>query len=56
MGTLIEDRVASCGLNLAKTFLATEEADTCSIQTKRRHPSRRGELLEVVCVKFSKMV
>lgn len=47
MGTLIEDMVAPCGFNLAKAIFGTEEPDTCGIRLKRRHPVRRGELMEL---------
>ena len=47
MGTLIEDMVAPCGFNLAKAVFATEEAGTCAIRLKRRHPAHTGEMMEL---------
>ena len=47
MGTLIEDMVAPCGFQLAQAIFGDEEAQTCSIRIKRRHPSRPGELMEL---------
>lgn len=47
MGTLIEDMVAPCGFQLAHAIFATEEAGTCAIRVKRRHPQTRGEMMEI---------
>jgi hypothetical protein len=47
MGTLIEDMVAPCGFQLTRAMFATEEAETCSIRVKRRHPQTRGEMMEI---------
>ena len=47
MGTLIEDFVAPCGFQLARAIFATEEADTCAIRIKRRHPTSPGEMMEI---------
>jgi len=47
MGTLIEDLVAPCGFSLARAIFRTEEAETCGIRIKRKHPMRPGELIEL---------
>ena len=47
VGTLIEDMVAPCGFQLARTVFGSEEAQACAIRVKRRHPARRGELIEI---------
>ncbi|MBM3883993.1 MAG: hypothetical protein FJ387_30530 [Verrucomicrobia bacterium] len=47
MGTLIEDMVAPCGFQLARAIFATEEADTCGIRIKRKHPTIAGEMMEL---------
>src|SRR6266508_657267 len=47
MGTLVEDLVAPCGFQLARAIFATEEAGTCAIRIKRKHPARRGEMMEL---------
>ncbi len=47
MGTLIEDMVAPCGFQLARTIFATEEAQTCAIRLKRKHPALSGEMMEL---------
>ena len=47
MGTLIEDMVAPCGFQLARTVFGSEEAQACAIRVKRRHPAQRGELMEL---------
>ncbi len=47
MGTLIEDMVAPCGFQLAKAVFATEEAHTCGIRIEQKHPTRRGEMMEL---------
>ena len=47
MGTLVEDLVAPCGFPLARAIFVTEEAGTCAIRIKRKHPARRGEMLEL---------
>ncbi|MCX8090908.1 MAG: hypothetical protein N3I86_08250 [Verrucomicrobiae bacterium] len=47
MGTLIEDMVAPCGFNLANAIFRTEEAHTCTIRVRRKHPQRQGEWMEL---------
>ena len=47
MGTLIEDMVAPCGFQLARTVFGSEEAQTCAIRVKRKHPARPGEVMEL---------
>ncbi len=47
VGTLIEDMVAPCGFQLARAIFGTEDADTCAIRIKRKHPVRRGEMMEI---------
>ena len=47
MGTLIEDMVAPCGFRLAKTIFGSEEAQTCAIRVKHKHPARPGEVMEL---------
>lgn len=47
MGTLIEDMVAPCGFQLAKAIFGGEEAQTCTIRVKRRHPLVPGEMMEL---------
>jgi hypothetical protein len=47
MGTLIEDMVAPCGFQLARAIFATEEAETCAIRIKRKHPGIAGEMMEL---------
>lgn len=47
MGTLIEDMVAPCGFQLARSIFGTEEAETCAIRIRRKHPIRRGESMEL---------
>ena len=47
MGTLIEDMVAPCGFQLARAIFATEEAETCAIRIRRKHPQARGEMMEI---------
>ncbi len=47
MGTLIEDMVAPCGFQLAKAIFQDEEAETCSIRLRRKHPVHRGEMMEL---------
>ena len=47
MGTLIEDMVAPCGFQLARAIFVTEDADTCAIRIKRRHPASAGEMMEL---------
>jgi Holliday junction resolvase len=47
MGTLIEDMVAPCGFQLAHAIFGTEEAETCAIRIRRKHPVRRGESVEL---------
>ena len=47
MGMLIEDMVAPCGFQLARTVFGSEEAQTCAIRIKRKHPARTGEVMEL---------
>jgi hypothetical protein len=47
MGTLIEDLVAPCGFQLARAIFRTEEAQTCAIRIKHKHPQRPGEMIEL---------
>jgi hypothetical protein len=47
MGTLIEDMVAPGGFQLARAIFVTEDADTCAIRIKRRHPALAGEMMEI---------
>jgi hypothetical protein len=47
MGTLIEDMVAPCGFQLARAVFGSEEAQTCAIRVKRKHPARPGEVMEL---------
>src|SRR5437867_11344515 len=47
MGTLIDDMIASCGFQLAKAIFASEEAQTCAIRLKRKHPSQPGQMMEL---------
>ncbi len=47
MGTLIEDMVAPCSFQLARTVFGSEEAQTCAIRVKRKHPARSGEVMEL---------
>lgn len=47
MGTLIEDMVAPCGFRLAEVIFGDEEAETCAPRVKRKHPLRRGEMMEL---------
>jgi Holliday junction resolvase len=47
MGTLIEDMVAPCGFQLTRTIFGSEEAQTCAIRVKRKHPARPGEVMEL---------
>ncbi len=47
MGTLIEDMVAPCGFKLAEGIFADQQAQTCSIRVKARHPANPGEMLEL---------
>ena len=47
MGTLIEDMVAPCGFQLARTVFGSEEAQTCAIRVRRKHPTRPGEVMEL---------
>jgi hypothetical protein len=47
MGTLIEDKVEPCGFQLARAIFGSEEAETCAIRIKRKHPTRPGELMEL---------
>lgn len=47
LGTLIEDMVAPCGFKLAKAIFATEEAETCAIRVRRRHPTHRAGSMEL---------
>ena len=47
MGTLIEDMVAPCGFQLAKAIFDDEEAQTCAIRIKRKHPAKPGQMMEL---------
>ena len=47
MGTIIEDMVAPCGFKLAHAIFGDEEAQTRAIRIDRKHPSRRGEVMEL---------
>ena len=47
MGMLIEDMVAPCGFQLAKSIFGAEEAETSTIRFKRKHPAYTGEIIEV---------
>ena len=47
MGTLIEDMVAPCGFKLAQAIFADQEAQTCGIRLKARHPANPGEMMEL---------
>ena len=47
MGTLIEDMVAPCGFQLAKAIFDDEEAETCAIRIKRKHPAKPGQMMEL---------
>ena len=47
MGTLIEDMVAPCDFQLAKAIFASEEAQTCAIRQKGKHPSQPGQMMEL---------
>lgn len=47
MGTLIEDMVAPCGFQLAKAIFADQEAQTCAIRIKRKHPAKPGQMMEL---------
>jgi hypothetical protein len=47
MGTLIEDMVAPCGFKLAQAIFADQEAQTCGIRLKARHPANPGEIMEL---------
>jgi len=47
MGTLVEDMVAPCGFKLARAIFGDQEAETCGIRLKARHPVNRGELMEL---------
>jgi Holliday junction resolvase len=47
MGTLIEDMVAPCGFQLARSIFGTEEAETCAVRIRSKHPIRRGESMEL---------
>ncbi len=47
MGMLIEDMVAPCGFQLAKAIFQGEEAHSCAIRLKRKHPTLAGEMMEL---------
>jgi Holliday junction resolvase len=47
MGTLIEDMVAPCGFQLARAIFQTEEAQTCGIRLRAKHPRNPGEMMEL---------
>jgi hypothetical protein len=46
MGRLIEDMVAPCGFRLAREIFGTEEADSCAIRVRRKHPTQPGRSIE----------
>lgn len=46
MGRLIEDMVAPCGFKLARAIFGTEEAETCGIRMRRKHPTELGRSTE----------
>jgi hypothetical protein len=46
MGRLIEDMVAPCGFRLAKDIFCTEEAGSCAIRVRRKHPAQPGRSIE----------
>lgn len=46
MGRLIEDMVAPCGFNLARAIFRTEEALSCALRLRRKHPTAPGRSLE----------
>jgi len=46
-GTLLEDMVAPCGFKLAEAIFGDQEAQTCGIRFKARHPANPGEMMEV---------
>ncbi len=47
MGMLIEEMVAPCGFQLAKAIFQGEEAHSCAIRLKRKHPTLAGEMMEL---------
>jgi hypothetical protein len=47
MGTLIEDMVAPCGFKLAQAVFSDQEAQTCGIRLKAKHPANLGEMMEL---------
>jgi len=47
MGTLIEDMVAPGGFQLAKAIFGDQEAQTCTIRVRRRHPANPAEMMEL---------
>ena len=47
MGTLIEDMVAPCGFKLAQAVFGDQEAQTCAIRLKAKHPANPGEVMEL---------
>ena len=47
MGTLIEDMVAPCGFRLAETIFQDEEAESCAIRIRRKHPAAPAEQMEL---------
>ena len=46
MGLLIENMVAPCGFNLAKAIFQTEEAQSCAIRVRRKHPTQSDRSIE----------
>jgi hypothetical protein len=46
MGRLIEDLVAPCGFHLANAIFGTEQAQSCAIRIRRKHPTAPGRSLE----------
>jgi len=47
MGTLIEDMVAPCGFQLAKAIFKDQEAASCGIRLRHKHPTIPGQMMEL---------
>ena len=47
MGTLIEDMVAPSGFQLASAIFGGEEVSECAIRVRRKHPTIKGEMMEL---------
>ena len=47
MGTLIEDMVSPGGFRLASAIFGGEEASECAIRVRRKHPTIKGEMMEL---------